>query len=39
MIRAIVYWRRYWGPVILGTYHIGDYYRVVKGIPGAWVTV
>ena len=27
MIRTIVDWGLYWGPLILGTYHIGDYSR------------
>ena len=24
MIRTIVYWGLYWGPPVLGNYHLGD---------------
>ena len=31
IIRAIIFWGLYWGPLVLGNYHIG-LYRVFRGL-------
>ena len=34
IIRTIVFWGLYWGPFILGIYHIGFYKDFKLGAPG-----
>ena len=39
IVRTIVYWGLYWGPLIFGNYHIGDYYGGCQGDTRSFFSV